>query len=73
MQSMERAFWLREGTTASRAEARAVRKLRRERARVVGGAAGHTQPIDEAKGRLAHREQNGPSPFAFTFKDGREP
>jgi hypothetical protein len=25
--------------------------------------------VDEAKKRLAHLEQNGPTPFAFTFKD----
>jgi hypothetical protein len=30
--------------------------------------AGHIPEIDEAKERLAHLEQHGPSPFAFTFK-----
>ena len=30
--------------------------------------AGHIPSIDEAKKRLAHLEQHGPSPFAFTFK-----
>jgi hypothetical protein len=30
--------------------------------------AGHVPSIDEAKKRLAHLEQHGPSPFAFTFK-----
>jgi hypothetical protein len=30
--------------------------------------AGHVPAIDEAKQRLAHLEQHGPSPFAFTFK-----
>ena len=30
--------------------------------------AGHIPEIEEAKARLAHLEQNGPSPFAFTFK-----
>lgn len=30
--------------------------------------AGHIPSIDEAKARLASLEQNGPTPFAFTFK-----
>lgn len=30
--------------------------------------AGHIPGIDEAKKRLAHMEQHGPSQFAFTFK-----
>lgn len=30
--------------------------------------AGHIPSIDEAKQRLAHLEQHGPSQFAFTFK-----
>jgi endo-1,4-beta-mannosidase len=30
--------------------------------------AGHHPGIDEARKRLAHLEQHGPSPFAFTFK-----
>ena len=30
--------------------------------------AGHIPDIDEAKERLAHLEQHGPSPFAFTFR-----
>jgi len=30
--------------------------------------AGHIPGIDEAKKRLAHLEKEGPSPFAFTFK-----
>jgi len=30
--------------------------------------AGHRPSIDEAKKRLAHLEQHGPAPFAFTFK-----
>ena len=29
---------------------------------------GHRPSIDEAKKRLAHLEQHGPTPFAFTFK-----
>ena len=29
---------------------------------------GHIPSIEEAKERLAHLEQHGPSPFAFTFK-----
>ena len=29
---------------------------------------GHTPGIDEAKRRLAHLQDHGPSPFAFTFK-----
>jgi len=29
---------------------------------------GHVPTIDEAKARLASIEQNGPTPFAFTFK-----
>ncbi|HEX6095525.1 MAG TPA: DUF3291 domain-containing protein [Thermoanaerobaculia bacterium] len=29
---------------------------------------GHTPSVDEAKQRLAHLEQHGPSQFAFTFK-----
>src|SRR5262245_44695082 len=30
---------------------------------------GHTPSIDEAKQRLAHLEANGPTAFAFTFKN----
>src|SRR5215467_1864618 len=30
--------------------------------------AGHIPSIDEAKKRLAHLEEHGPSPFAFTFR-----
>lgn len=30
--------------------------------------AGHIPSIDEAKARLSSLEQNGPTPFAFTFK-----
>jgi hypothetical protein len=30
--------------------------------------AGHRPSIDEAKRRLAHLEQEGPSPFVFTFR-----
>jgi len=30
--------------------------------------AGHRPSIDEAKKRLAHLDDNGPTPFAFTFK-----
>ena len=30
---------------------------------------GHVPGIDEAKKRLAHLEANGPTPFAFTFKN----
>jgi hypothetical protein len=29
----------------------------------------HLPSLDEAKKRLAHLEQNGPTPFAFTFRD----
>jgi len=29
---------------------------------------GHVPGVDEAKKRLAHLEEHGPSPFAFTFK-----
>ena len=29
---------------------------------------GHRPSIDEAKKRLAHLEQHGPTPFAFTFR-----
>ena len=35
--------------------------------------AGHVPTIDEAKARLAWIEQNGPTPFAFTFKTVFEP
>ena len=35
--------------------------------------AGHIPSIDEAKKRLAHLEQNGPSQFAFTFKTVQPP
>jgi hypothetical protein len=31
-------------------------------------AAGHIPSVDEAKERLAHLEQHGPTPAAFTFK-----
>ncbi|MFI4942743.1 MAG: DUF3291 domain-containing protein [Burkholderiales bacterium] len=31
--------------------------------------AGHQPSIEEAKQRLAHLAANGPTPFAFTFKD----
>jgi hypothetical protein len=31
--------------------------------------AGHRPSIEEAKQRLAHLTANGPTPFAFTFKD----
>lgn len=31
--------------------------------------AGHLPGVDEAKKRLAHLEEHGPSPFAFTFKE----
>lgn len=31
--------------------------------------AGHRPSIEEAKQRLAHLAANGPTPFAFTFKD----
>jgi len=34
---------------------------------------GHIPTIDEAKARLASIEQNGPTPFAFTFKTVFEP
>jgi len=30
--------------------------------------AGHIPDVNEAKERLAHLEEHGPSPFAFTFK-----
>lgn len=30
--------------------------------------AGHRPSVDEAKQRLAHLEEHGPTPFAFTFK-----
>lgn len=30
--------------------------------------AGHVPSVEEAKQRLAHLEENGPTPFAFTFK-----
>ena len=30
--------------------------------------AGHVPSVEEAKGRLAHLETHGPTPFAFTFK-----
>jgi hypothetical protein len=30
--------------------------------------AGHIPCVDEAKKRLAHLDEHGPSPFAFTFK-----
>jgi len=35
--------------------------------------AGHVPGIDEAKKRLAHLEQNGPSQFAFTFQEICQP
>ncbi len=35
--------------------------------------AGHRPGIDEAKKRLAHLEEHGPSQFAFTFKTAFEP
>ena len=35
--------------------------------------AGHTPGIDEAKQRLAHLDQHGPSQFAFTFKSVQPP
>ena len=35
--------------------------------------AGHIPGIDEAKSRLAHLEQHGPSQFAFTFKSVHPP
>lgn len=35
--------------------------------------AGHIPGIDEAKKRLAHLEQHGPTQFAFTFKTTFEP
>jgi len=31
--------------------------------------AGHRPSVDEAKQRLAHLEANGPTPFAFTFRE----
>ena len=31
--------------------------------------AGHTPGVDEAKKRLAHLDEHGPSQFAFTFKN----
>jgi heme-degrading monooxygenase HmoA len=34
---------------------------------------GHTPSVDEAKQRLAHLEQHGPSQFAFTFKSVMPP
>jgi heme-degrading monooxygenase HmoA len=30
--------------------------------------AGHEPTVDEAKARLAHLEQHGPTPYAFTFR-----
>ena len=30
--------------------------------------AGHVPSVDEAKKRLAHLEENGPTPFAFSFR-----
>ena len=30
---------------------------------------GHVPTVDEAKERLGHLDRNGPTPFAFTFKD----
>lgn len=35
--------------------------------------AGHTPGIDEAKKRIAHLDQHGPTQFAFTFKTPFEP
>lgn len=35
--------------------------------------AGHIPGVDEAKKRLAHLEEHGPSQFAFTFKTIHEP
>jgi len=35
--------------------------------------AGHLPGIDEAKKRLAHLEEHGPSQFAFTFKTVHAP
>jgi len=35
--------------------------------------AGHIPTIDEAKARLAHFDEHGPSPVAFTFKQVFEP
>ena len=35
--------------------------------------AGHTPGIDEAKKRLAHLDERGPSQFAFTFKTVQPP
>jgi hypothetical protein len=35
--------------------------------------AGHTPGIDEAKQRLAHLDEHGPSQFAFTFKTVQPP
>jgi len=35
--------------------------------------AGHVPGIDEAKKRLAHLEEHGPSQFAFTFKTVQPP
>lgn len=35
--------------------------------------AGHVPGVDEAKKRLAHLEEHGPSHFAFTFKTLHEP
>ena len=31
--------------------------------------AGHTPSVDEAKERLAHLDEHGPTPFAFTLKE----
>ncbi len=31
--------------------------------------AGHVPPVEEAKERLAHLQEHGPTPFAFTFRD----
>jgi Domain of unknown function (DUF3291) len=35
--------------------------------------AGHIPGIDEAKKRIAHLDQHGPTQFAFTFKETFEP
>lgn len=35
--------------------------------------AGHVPSIDEAKKRLAHLEEHGPTQFAFTFRDSFPP
>jgi hypothetical protein len=59
----------RQPPRAAAAASRVVRKFEGVYAALWWVPAGHRPSIEEAKQRLAHLAANGPTPFAFTFKD----